>query len=206
MSGKRPATAPPGQQSPRRGLRDRVPELAVEVISIVLAVLAALAVDEWRQARANAALAETARTSVLEELRSNQAALLESVVEHRDLLARIDAALAIEGPIRDLDLRFEITPLSTAAWQTAQITAASRHLDFAWVTEVARTYRVQELMDEAQGAWIDLMGGLAPESPEALRLQLRVLRQQLVVTIELVEGVLRSYDDLLDGEASGAGS
>jgi len=196
-------TKPPASRVPLgRRLRDKLPELSLEVVSIVLAVLAALAVDEWRQARANAGLADTARASVLEEIRSNYGELADTREENQGLLDRINAALATEGRIVDLNLRFEIALLSTAAWETAQITAASRHMEFEWVAEVARVYRVQQLVDEAQGNWVDLMAGLAPESPEALRLQLRVLRQQLVVTLELADGLLRGYESLLDSEES----
>jgi hypothetical protein len=61
------ATERPGLR-PR--LREKLPELLLEAVSVVFAVLLALAVDEWRETRSRNALAARARASILEEIRS----------------------------------------------------------------------------------------------------------------------------------------
>jgi hypothetical protein len=64
--------AGPGSLRPR--LREKLPELLLEAVSVVFAVLLALAVDEWREPRSRNTLA--ARASILEEIRLEEYAKL----------------------------------------------------------------------------------------------------------------------------------
>lgn len=177
-------------------LRDKAPELTLEVVSIVLAVLVALGVDQWRQSLADAALADTARVGVLEEIGSNRQELLDSRVSNAALTERIQAALASAEVVRELDIRFEFALLSTAAWETAQITGALRHLDFDWVEDISRLHRVQMLFDEAQEGMVQSISGLTVSGPDELRNRLRDLRQRLRVVMEIGEGLLSAYDEV----------
>ena len=72
--------------------------LLLEVASIVLGVLLALAVNEWQQDREKAELAHTALTNIASELAAN-AAILESI--HDNNVSTIDAVNAAAGSEED---------------------------------------------------------------------------------------------------------
>jgi hypothetical protein len=141
--------------SPGWRLRTKLPEILIEAASIVVAVLLAFAVDEWRDARAKRQLAERARASVLAELRANHEELLgthaanarqlESLQHTLDLLAADPKARKTS-----VELAFSGAQLSDAAWETTRTTQAIQLLPFEWVLEIARVYEVQALYKTAQ--------------------------------------------------------
>lgn len=61
-------------------------DLALEAGAIILSVLAALAVDEWREGRANAALVARATASIVDEVRANRAEIRRAVAYHDSLV------------------------------------------------------------------------------------------------------------------------
>jgi hypothetical protein len=105
----------------RPRLREKLPELLLEAVSVVFAVLLALAVDEWRETRSREALAARARASILEEIRSNESELRNTRDNHRALLPQVEEALLQIQQKRDTSLQFnfKIALLSSAAWNTA---------------------------------------------------------------------------------------
>jgi hypothetical protein len=105
----------------RERLRGKLPELLLEVVSVVFAVLLALGVDEWRDARARRDLAERALAAVAGEIRSNADELRETAPAHaalRERTARTLATLDGEGRV-DLAVDYGIPLLTSAAWRTA---------------------------------------------------------------------------------------
>jgi hypothetical protein len=59
----------------RGHVRQKLPEILIDAGSIVLAILLAFAVDEWRERRSQQALAERARRTIVLELKANQSEL-----------------------------------------------------------------------------------------------------------------------------------
>ncbi len=68
-------TDQPEGERRRSALRRKLPELLVEGFSVALAVLLALAVDEWRENRSNLELAQRAEASIMAEVGSNRSRL-----------------------------------------------------------------------------------------------------------------------------------
>src|SRR5689334_4619331 len=63
-------------------LREKLPEILIEAASVVVAVLLAFAVDEWRDARAKREVAERAKRSIVSELQANRDELSRSFGEN----------------------------------------------------------------------------------------------------------------------------
>lgn len=74
--------------TPRRRLKIDPSDLALEMVSIVVAILLALAVNGWHDAWARHAQEQTALRAIRDELRLNRGDLLEQVALH----ARVEAA------------------------------------------------------------------------------------------------------------------
>ncbi len=95
-------------------MRARGPELVLEALFVVLAVLVALAVDEWNEGRELRAQADLARAAVMSELESNQAELAagrESMAEMLIAVGKVVESLRKggEGPPRGSAASFPIS-------------------------------------------------------------------------------------------------
>jgi hypothetical protein len=123
---------------------------------LVLGVVLAFAVNEWREAREDRDRAEAALVSVVEELRSNRDAVAEARQYHVGLLTRL-RALRGEGKeptIRDFPNGFiaPATPFRTA-WESAADTGALADLPYDTVLRLSRLYAEQDrYVDQAQTA------------------------------------------------------
>ena len=66
----------------------------------------------------------------------------------------------LERLVRDIDeldaggtsaeVGFSFALISSAAWQTAQVTRATQFIDFEWVRRMALLYDAQELYEDSQ--------------------------------------------------------
>lgn len=182
-------------------LRSKLPELAVEAFSVMLAVLVALGVDAWREDRANQELAARARTSILDEARGNLEEIQGTRDDHIALLEALAgevASLVSGGDSAEVEFNFAL--LSSAAWQTAQVTRATQFLDFDWVRRIARLYHLQELYDDRQAAVVDMMGTIGGEPEEAAEM-LQAVGGRIRIVLSLQEGLIDAYEQVLEEAA-----
>jgi hypothetical protein len=120
----------------------------IEAFFVVLGVVLAFAVNEWRSARHDAERAQVALESILEELETNRQAAKDSSVYHGRLIAELRSFEAEnpEGvpPIRMFDQGFvsPAYPLTTA-WDAATATNAITHLAYEDVLLLSRVYADQ---------------------------------------------------------------
>lgn len=152
------ATAAPRPRL-RDHIRDKLPEILVEAFSVALAVVLALAVDNWRDERMLNRQAAALRQAVAAEMRSN-------LEELQRVLPKIDAnQREAEGIVksegeRDQASRLVVTSavLTAAAWQTTQTSNnAVERLPAAWRIKVAKAYELQELYQRQQQAAMDAL-------------------------------------------------
>jgi hypothetical protein len=148
------ASTPPADRTSR--LR-RLPwgTLLVEAVFTVVAILLALAADDWRQRREERRLADAALASFAMELRDNQRRLAAVRPYHDSLAVGLRAAVETldrgdSFTMGSLQPRFRgIVPpmLLSTAWDAALTTGALRHVDYALVSELAALYAEQEELD-----------------------------------------------------------
>ena len=187
----------PGGLRPR--LREKLPELLVEAASVVLAVLLALAVDEWRETRSQKALAARARASILEEIRANESELRRTQADNRAMLQRIEEALPRinQEPETFVEFHFKIALLSSAAWNTAQTTQAANFLDFDWVQRVARIYELQGLYITSQSAVVDRVSGISEILEGDPKRMLTIIAERMRVALHHQDSLLEEYAKIL---------
>src|SRR5687768_13162307 len=169
-----PAAPAPAPAAPRATLRarlaQRLPEILIEALFMLIAVVLAFAVDEWREERELDRIAAEARRAILQELQHNHDELLESRQDITDAIAALETALAVEPPaLTGVTSQFEIALLSTAAWRSAQSMEAARRMDHTWMLTVARAYEFQALYEQAQWAALDANMTFSAANGEAAR-------------------------------------
>lgn len=178
----------------RARLREKWPEILLEAGSVLFAVLLAFAVDEWRESRANAALAARARSSVLAEVRANANDVRESHKINEALLQRLpaDIAKAESGNPGTIAINVHLSQLTTAAWQAAQGTQAIQFMDYDWVIRAAKVYELQRLYIVTQESIVPLVSDIGdPPGPG-----LRTVQARLTVLHTLGESLLAAYGEL----------
>ena len=200
-----PASAAHGAGTRHRDrLRERLPEILIEAGSVLLAVLLAFAVDEWRDARAKRELAERARQGILSELRANRDELRGTFEANAQQLASLQQTLDRFSTNPDttgasVSLGFHAAQLSDAAWETARSTQAAQLLPFAWVVAIARVYETQALYKTTQLDMLQRTRAAAAAFAAAPRPTeiVRPLHSELETFQSLAEQLLAAYGDAL---------
>jgi hypothetical protein len=175
---------------------------------IFFAVMLALAAEEWRENRDRLELADRALRSVAEELRSNLEELERTGERNAGRLEAAGTVLAELEAGQDqgnADIGLEVSLLSTAAWQSAQMSQAVQYLDFDIMRTLSEVYEIQDLYDRVQTGAVDNMTEMmrtAEEDPVA------AVRQGVIslsVLQELQGSLLEVYRNTLD-ELEGEGT
>ena len=184
-------------------LQIRYGRLAVEVVSVVFAVLVALAVDQWWEDRENQELADRMTEAIAREIGGNRAQLVsfgDSGDPDTILSNLIDGVAALrteEEPI-DFAVNWDVTLLSSAAWETAQLTRATQFLDVEQVVDLAEVYEFQRFYLNRQEQLVDLISSVdsrAQSDPLAAFLE---LRSRFAITLSLRRTLATIYACTLD--------
>ena len=164
-----PAAAPRETLGAR--IAARLPEILIEALFMLVAVVLAFAVEEWREERELDGLAEEARLAIVQEVQRNREELLESRDETSGAIASLEAALAAarseEPETKELAVNLELAVLSSAAWRTAQATEASRRMNYAWMLKTSQAYELQAMYQQAQWAAVEALVSLRTTGDEA---------------------------------------
>ena len=222
-----PPTAEPdtAAAAPRASLgtriAERLPEIVIEALFMLVAVVLAFAVEEWREERELDGLAAEARGAILQEVTRNRDELIESKQGTTDATAALEAWLdqaaqvmpstqeaqragsaeaaqptpALPDPAVNLS---KLALLSSAAWRTAQSTEASRRMDYAWMLQISQTYELQAMYQDAQSETIDALVTHRTSMDEATRrATARALLGRIRVLTSLGQALEDDYADIL---------
>jgi hypothetical protein len=124
-----------------KSLNDSIRVIVIEVISIVLGVLLALAVNEWRANRANTIEAESAMQNVLNELISNQKTLH---VIHENNSATVQS-MSKDGEDNEESKFIPGLQLKSSSWETLLSTGTSNFVDYDMILLLSDTYSIQKI-------------------------------------------------------------
>lgn len=196
------APAPAPRATLRARLASRLPEILIEALFLLVAVVLAFAVEEWREERELDRLADEARVAILREVARNRDELLESRQDTIDAIASLEAALAAwqqgaPGP-RELKVNLELAIFSSAAWRTAQSTEASRRMNYAWMLQVSQSYELQAMYQEAQWAAVEALVTLRTTGAEATQAETaRALLGRVRLLTSLGQALEEDYAKIL---------
>ena len=180
-------------------LRNKLPSLFLEAFSVVLAVLLALAVDQWREDRANAALAQLAADRIESEVRANRQELSRAAGRHGEIYEDLETSLEQlpeRGSNVDFEVNFAIAVLSSSAWETSRATRAVHHMDFDWVLRIAKVYDLQSLYLDSQREVVRHISTLGAGGAEPGEI-LQGLLGRIATVRDLERGLLAAYDEVL---------
>ena len=156
------------EQKPTRRLRIDASDLLVEIISIVLAILLALAVNNWVEARKHQELVRQSLSEIRAEVQLNLSQLDEAAPFHQRILRGFNALLSKNSAAEslrygDIGRAFQTSSPSgfhlmvpeDTAWTVAASSGAVQYMDHRLRTELTKTYASQHILDQLQHAFIN---------------------------------------------------
>lgn len=180
-------------------LREKLPEILIEVASIVVALLLALALNGWNDSRHDRERAAAARAAILAELRANRAEITEAQTTLKSIVADLNAALDPGKPEpHELNVNLGISLLSSAAWHAALTTQASQDLDFTWITRIAKVHELQDNYLRVQNLAVDQLGAVPRDKNLSGRQIAQSLVQRMITLSQLADSLAHSYDEALE--------
>ena len=159
----------------------RIPwlKLGVETFFVVLGVLLALALDEWRQGRREQEVVVLALQNIRDEIQANRAEVQRALTLHREQMGLLEKT-------PDLALALRPAMIRNNAWQAAQSSQAAARMDFSAVAAFSK-------MEELQKVYQGLLAGVMPS------LYLKDRRPEMSLVIQdlvwFEQGLLQAYDD-----------
>ncbi|MCH9647003.1 MAG: hypothetical protein K0U98_02125 [Deltaproteobacteria bacterium] len=182
-----------------QNLKQRLPEILLEIFSVVLAVLVALGVNQWQEDKENAELAELARTKIEAEVRSNIDEVEGAGTKIQGLLAELRGTIKeVEtGAEGEIGLSFPVAVLSSSAWDTSKATQALNYMDFEWVMRVGRVYDLQKIHHQSQTEVLNFISSMDHSEASQPARMLRGFLGRAETALELQQGLLEDYRDLL---------
>jgi hypothetical protein len=179
--------------SPIQVRREWIGRAVFEAGLIVLGLVGALLVDEWRDTRARTQRVEAALASIRAELDANRAVLAEVIARHETLMATLrelaSAGRRYDGPI------LRPATISGVAWEAARDAAITNDMPFQTLMVVGRTYAVQTAYVSEMGFFNNQL--YTGDVADAYRQQPLRLEGRLNDLTGRARGVQRQYDEAL---------
>ena len=191
--------------SATRSLRTRLPELVLEAVMVVFAVLVALGLQEWRDERQMQEFADRARAAVLaeiganlEEFRNTGSGLSESVDRLGEVVREDDPSLLVDG------ISLTLPDISTAAWGAALVSQATPYFDYDWMIRVSRVYEVSDVYSTIADGLIDALSAVIGGRPTIE--EINSVYGRLLILVSVHGEVEERLEALLEDQGSEAGS
>jgi hypothetical protein len=191
-----------------RRLGQWLPRALFESFLIVISILLALAVNEWRDNRARLTRAAEARTAFANEIRANRDLVLSDPIlpHHKRLQAEYQklAQAASTEPGSLFETGVHPAALRDAAWRS--FSTGSTLVDFApdEVVLLSDIYRAQEDLAQLNSGYMNAIRTPRAdrETPEFMRDTNRSISMYLNDVVPLEERLLKVYGQALDKLAS----
>lgn len=143
--------------------------VAIEVFSVVLAVLLALAANDWRDDRIQQAQTKEALHYIYTELQQNKLRVTKSLEHHESLYSELSGYLDSEAVISEEDAQkvnrsvyqkglLRPAGLIDGAWETAKISGAVQGLDVETLVKISTAYSFHEHYNQLVGVSLSNFG------------------------------------------------
>lgn len=192
-----------------------LPQVMFESMLIVVSILVALGLDEWRSDRQDAENIEHALSNFISEIQQNRARVEDAAPFNQGLhhvLSRRQEVRAIESVATFINIIDSYSPvvLQATAWETALATGALARMDYNLVSALSLTYSLQNRYQQ-----VSRIGKAQMTSPQNLsqdKLELAVynairylnditsMETELSVVYTEAESVIRSAKRIMSGE------
>lgn len=185
-------------------LKKRLPDILLESLFIVLALLGALAIDEWRETRKKKDQAQSARKAIEDEIIENLDQIESKLTMHKRLLDDLKEKLAAHKKNPDapanFDFNFPMALISSAAWDSAKMTQAIQLLPLEDVSLLSKIYQFQDVYSKNQDKIIEKVMTIGELKDEEFPLFARAFYHRLEILIAINGDLQTAYRKSLGRE------
>ncbi|MCW8810489.1 MAG: hypothetical protein OQJ93_06450 [Ignavibacteriaceae bacterium] len=175
--------------------------ILVEIFSVVLAVLLALGMNEWRTNKNNEDLSLAAFDKIVKEVKSNKNKLDTLLVNHKEILVEIDSVISKltrkSNEISFGQIVFEAP--SATAWEAAKLTTAVNYMEYDRVEKITSVYSTQKVYnDVSDRVFQELVFFVPDKDREKMKNQFYKQKVYLYNLISIEEQLIDEYVKFLD--------
>lgn len=185
-------------------------KVVFEFLSIVIAVVLAMGLTEWRQDILNHRQAEESYKNIIEEIQNNYNSLLPDSTNMVRSIRSVDDWLRTSEDYRDTieEMSYELKLLSKSAWEVAKMNQSLTFIENQRVLRASIVYEFHDLYvtsgRDAFAALRDLQR-VNTESPE-YEGEMKAVRASLTLTYNALRGYLEIARRLLKDPNPSSGS
>jgi len=173
---------------------DWMPRVLFEAFLIVISILVALALDEWREQREDGQMVRQALLNFVNEINQNRARIEDATPFNQGLLNVLQGnydrneVSTIDDFVMIVE-SYSPVALQSTAWDTALATGSLAKMDYNLVSALSLTYNMQNRYQAATRSGMDEL--MVPQnlSPEQMNLSalnsIRYLREATSMEVEL---------------------
>lgn len=176
-----------------------------EFLSIVVAVVLAMALTEWREDHLNRKLASQSLNNIIEEVQENRRELMNDSSQISKDISFINGWLesySREEEQNNFSSNFSFSFLSKSALEVAKINNSLTYLPNEVNMEIAEVYATQEFYSDNAIKLFDIMGQMgrtdSKERMEAFVDQVRQMRFHLVLVRNTIKAYLGESEKFLE--------
>ncbi|MFK7848301.1 MAG: hypothetical protein AB8G77_23640 [Rhodothermales bacterium] len=174
-----------------------VRRIGLELLSIFVAVFLAFGINEWREANKDAALAQTALDSLIDEMQRNRGMVAFMLPAHERVMAQTSEQTRLADIPVD-SLNFLPIILRSTAWRTASETGALIHMDYETAAAVSEIYTFQEAYSKLTESMMASSFNINNYDEDKAAAQLGVMRWIAYVFVQNEQLLLEAYDNTLE--------
>lgn len=134
-------------------------KVAIEILSVVFAVLLALFLNEWRNNIKQNEQLNQARANLREELVYNLEETKSKLALHQSQLKYLehlmDSVKSFELPFNEYQVSVGLLNLKDAVWQSITLTDVVNQLKFEEISDYSELYRGYEFIDKLQNTYLE---------------------------------------------------
>lgn len=180
--------------------------LTFEFLSIVVAVVLAMGLTEWRQNALNKKQAEVSFQNILKEIDKNFDDLLADSADIVEDLRQIGKWIDTDRNYRDtldFSVNFSLSFLNSSAWEVAKLNQSLTFLEQKKVQDISEIYLAQQFLDKMGITVFSQMKNLVKiddkniepyeEEMRAFNFDMRLMYGSVAAYLNVSRKVLKSY-------------
>ena len=174
--------------------------IAVEVFSVVFAVLLALGLNSWREERKNIQLGKKAVASIVLEMKSNIAELDDAITNFNIRLdsLKLQQERLKNGSDEESSFGYDHPVLNKTAWNTANITQAVQYMDTKLVMDISEIYIVQDMYTDLGFSYFKVLTDVDFCNKENIRAATESNRRQVEIAKGLGVNLKKAYTRFME--------
>lgn len=182
----------------------KLPELLIETVSVIFAVLLALMINQWQKNKDNDELLLRSLMGITTELENNLKDMQDNVPKHERVLQQLDEGINALKSKKDgvtVDTSVYYVLFSASAWEAAKLSGAINQMKFEWIDKLSETYRLQALYENLQSQLVLQMSSSHGDTgDDDDRQALRIMNQskyQVSVLLSVNQALITFYQKSL---------